>query len=207
MKERVTAMFCHNCGAALAEKDRFCASCGTQRRNATTTPVVEHSTAVGPPTRPLGGGSRYVNDNLIGSENVLFQTRQHRIKLTGPMGVGACLLLLCLIAGIQGESGIAWILFLIAAIVMGKSYLQWKATDYALTNKRIIVKSGILRRTSEEIMVDKVESIAVDQGLWGRQFNYGKLVLRGTGSTFEPFAYVPRPMEFRKCILGQAASR
>ena len=89
---------------------------------------------------------------------------------------------------------------------MGKSYLQWKATDYALTNKRIIVKSGILGRTSEEIMVDKVESIAVDQGLWGRQFNYGKLVLRGTGRTFEPFAYVPRPMEFRKCIVRQAAS-
>jgi len=138
---------------------------------------------------------------------VLFQTRQHWIKLVGPMGVGACLLLLCLIAGIQGESGIAWILFLIGAMVMGKSYLQWRVTEYALTNKRIIVKSGILRRTSEEIMVDKVESIAVDQGLWGRQFNYGKLVLRGTGSTFEPFAYVPRPMEFRKCILGQAASR
>ena len=88
---------------------------------------------------------------------MLFQTRQHWIKLVGPMGVGACLLLLCLIAGIQGESGIAWILFLIGAMVMGKSYLQWRATEYALTNKRIIVKSGILRRTSEEIMVDSRE--------------------------------------------------
>lgn len=199
-------MFCHNCGAALAQTDRFCASCGTQRRNATITPVLEHSTAVEPAPRPLGGGLRYVNDNLIASENVLFQTRQHWIKLVGPIGVGACLLLLCLSAGIQGESGIALVLFLIATIVMGKSYLQWRATEYALTTKRIIVKRGILRRTSEEIMVDKVESIGVDQSPWGRQFNYGKLVLRGTGSSFEPFVYVPRPMEFRKCILHQAAS-
>jgi uncharacterized membrane protein YdbT with pleckstrin-like domain len=152
----------------------------------------------------------YVNDNLIVSEDVLFQTRQHWIRLVGPAILAACMLSLSLICAFQEAPAfgtVALLTFLLAVIVVGVSFLRWKATEYAVTNKRLIVKSGILTHNSEEIMVDKIESIGVDQGVWGRILDYGTLVLRGTGSTFEPFLYVPSPMEFRKCILSQAARR
>ena len=141
---------------------------------------------------------------------MLFQTRQHWIRLVGPALFAACMLSFSLIAAFQDAPAfgtIALLTFLLAVIVVGVSVLRWKATEYAVTNKRLIVKSGIITHNSEEIMVDKVESIGVDQGFWGRQLDYGMLVLRGTGSTFEPFFRVPSPMEFRKCILTQAASR
>jgi membrane protein YdbS with pleckstrin-like domain len=203
-------MFCHHCGAALADQDRFCAFCGTQKRESVAGPSIDARLTEHRPGQSLGGVLSYVTDNLVVSKNVLFQTRQHWIRLVGPAIFAACMLSFSLIAAFQDApafGAIALLTFLLAVIVVGVSFLRWKATEYAVTSKRLIVKSGIITHNREEIMVDKVESIGVDQGCWGRQLDDGTLVLRGTGSTFEPFFHVPSPMEFRKCILVQAASR
>jgi len=71
----------------------------------------------------------------------------------------------------------------------------------AITNKRIIVKFGFIRRQTVEISLSKVESIQVNQGLWGRVFNFGSLVVTGSGSSHAPIHEVSDPMGFRRAFV------
>jgi uncharacterized membrane protein YdbT with pleckstrin-like domain len=73
----------------------------------------------------------------------------------------------------------------------------------AVTNKRVLVKTGILSRRSIEIMLAKIESIVVDQTLAGRMFNFGTIIVRGTGGTPEAFNRIAHPLEFRRKVQEQ----
>ena len=48
----------------------------------------------------------------------------------------------------------------------------------------------MLEKRRKKSMLQKIESIPVDQGFWGRMLDYGTVTVRGTGGTFEPFPYV-----------------
>ena len=72
------------------------------------------------------------------------------------------------------------------------------ASEFAITNKRIIIKVGLISRHTLEMNLSKVESVIVDQGIWGRIIGYGSITVIGTGGTNEPFTHIANSMEFRK---------
>lgn len=88
----------------------------------------------------------------------------------------------------------------VAGTVVLLGYLARKATEMAVTNKRIIIKVGLLSRRTFELLLSKVESIGVQEGLLGRMFGYGSVVVHGTGGTPEPFKNVAHPLEFRRQV-------
>jgi len=51
--------------------------------------------------------------------------------------------------------------------------------------------------------MDKVESVDVDQSFWGRIFNYGTIVVHGTGGSLEPLPRIDRPIEFRNKVTAR----
>ena len=65
----------------------------------------------------------------------------------------------------------------------------------------MIYKTGLMRRHSIEINMDKVESVDVDQSLLGRLFGYGSITIRGTGESIEPLWGIAHPIEFRNHVL------
>jgi uncharacterized membrane protein YdbT with pleckstrin-like domain len=73
-----------------------------------------------------------------------------------------------------------------------------------VTNFRIIYKAGLVRRDTVEILIDKVESVDVDQSIMGRLLDYGTVTIRGTGAGFEPLKGIARPIELRSHIVGIA---
>ena len=81
------------------------------------------------------------------------------------------------------------------------AYVRYKSTELAVTTKRVIVKHGFIRRQTVEINLNKVESIQVDQGVLGRLFNFGTLVISGTGTSNAPIAGISEPMGFRKAFI------
>ena len=81
------------------------------------------------------------------------------------------------------------------------AYVRYKSTELAVTTKRVIVKHGFIRRQTVEINLNKVESIQVDQGVLGRLFNFGTLVISGTGTSHAPIAGISEPMGFRKAFI------
>jgi len=74
-----------------------------------------------------------------------------------------------------------------------------------VTDKRVIAKTGFLDRRSVDLLLSKVESIGVNQPIMWRMFNYGTIVVVGTGGTEEGFPNIADPMDFRKCINTQIA--
>jgi uncharacterized membrane protein YdbT with pleckstrin-like domain len=91
--------------------------------------------------------------------------------------------------------------FGIGLIFLGKAYIRYKTTELAITNKRVIVKFGFIRRSTVEININKVESIQVDQEILGRMFNFGTLVISGAGSPQAPIIGISAPMDFRRAFI------
>lgn len=87
------------------------------------------------------------------------------------------------------------LIFLISA------YLKYISTEIAITNKRVIAKFGFISRKTTEISIDRIESIQVDQGIWGRIFNYGSLVVSGAGNPQAPIPGISKPLEFRRAFI------
>lgn len=79
-------------------------------------------------------------------------------------------------------------------------YLIWKATEMAVTNKRVIIKTGLVTRRTFELLLSKVESIGVKEGLMGRWLGYGLVIVKGTGGTPERFKNIALPQEFRRQV-------
>lgn len=85
------------------------------------------------------------------------------------------------------------------ALLVRAWFRRW-VTEIAVTNMRIILKRGFIRRHTIEMNMDKVESVDVDQSLLGRLFNYGDVTVRGVGSGFEPLRMVDDPLTFRSQV-------
>ena len=102
-----------------------------------------------------------------------------------------------------------WILLgllLLAAFGLGLLVWLWvwiiyRTTELAVTNKRIIAKSGLIQRNTTEMFLEKVESIQVDQGILGRIFDFGSITVSGTGGDKSPVKNVSHPLEFRKAFM------
>jgi uncharacterized membrane protein YdbT with pleckstrin-like domain len=79
-------------------------------------------------------------------------------------------------------------------------------SEFAVTNKRVLIKIGWLRRHSLETLLSKIETIRVEQGILGRALDYGTIVVSGTGGSKEPFRTIASPMEFRRKVQDQIAA-
>lgn len=91
--------------------------------------------------------------------------------------------------------------FGIGLIFLIWAYVRYKTTELAITSRRVIVKSGFIRRRTIEININKVESIQVDQEILGRLFNFGTLVISGAGNPQAPITGISSPMEFRRAFI------
>jgi uncharacterized membrane protein YdbT with pleckstrin-like domain len=95
---------------------------------------------------------------------------------------------------------------LAVAILWGLvKYVDYASSEFAVTNKRVIIKVGILRRRTVEMLNTKVEAIAVNQGIIGRILGYGNIVVTGTGGTNEPFNGISSPLEFRRAVQAHSS--
>ncbi len=87
------------------------------------------------------------------------------------------------------------------------AYLRYKTTELAFTNKRVIAKFGFISRKTVELNISKVESIQVNQGILGRIFNFGTLVISGSGNPQAPILGISNPMAFRRAFMESQDGR
>ncbi len=102
---------------------------------------------------------------------------------------------------IELEATYHWIIFcnLRAIFTLFIAPLIDKYTDeFAITNKRVIIKTGLISRKTFEMNHTKIESVNVDQGILGRILGYGTIKIVGSGGTKEVFPNILNPLEFRK---------
>jgi len=155
----------------------------------------------------------YAEKHLIAGEAVQYETRLHWIVMLGHVAIAVFLALLGITflfghwtrADVAPSRLAALVPLTLAAIIFGVGLLKRSATEMAVTNKRVIVKSGIANRRTIELLLQRVESIVVEEPALGRLLGYGTVTVRGTGGTPEVFPQVARPLEFREQVQRQIA--
>jgi len=84
--------------------------------------------------------------------------------------------------------------------------IRYFTTELAITNKRVIAKFGLISRSTIEINLQKIESIQVNQGILGRIFNFGSIVVSGAGNPQAPIPGISSPLEFRRSFIDTQES-
>ena len=123
--------------------------------------------------------------------------------LVTPIVAGFFIGLLSLGAFLSGSAGSGACVLLVAVLIVASAFLRRSSAEFAVTNKRVILKAGLIRRRSIELLNNKIESISVNQGLLGRGLDHGTVIVRGIGGTAEPFPAVRYALEFRRQVQEQ----
>jgi len=148
----------------------------------------------------------YIKSQLLPGEEIRYRGHLHR-SIFLPAGLFAVLAVLALVIAMQSGD---WPLFYGLAVPAVVAYVWaqiiYTTSEFAITNKRVVIKVGWLRRRTVETMLSKVEGINVDQSLLGRLLGYGSIVITGTGGTAEPFRNIGDPFEFRRQVQAQVSA-
>ena len=96
--------------------------------------------------------------------------------------------------------GVNFKLWFIPTILL--AVINVMTTELAVTNKKIIGKVGFIRRIAIDLPLTKIESINVDQGIFGRFFDYGKLAVCGIGGRSITIPNIKNPFVFRQEVLN-----
>lgn len=97
------------------------------------------------------------------------------------------------------------VLAVAALAYLVKSFIDYKTSKFVVTSRRVVLKVGLIRRVSMEIVLNKAESIILDQTIVGRVFNFGSIAVVGTGGTKDPFHRIAAPLQFRRAVQEQLA--
>jgi uncharacterized membrane protein YdbT with pleckstrin-like domain len=165
----------------------------------------------------------YVRKSLVPGETLMYDTRHHWIVLLGPLLMSLVLAALgigCLGEVVAAREGRGFlvdaqpnemhaaeiagiVLLVIAGVALIWGLTKRSATEMAVTNKRVLIKTGLGNRRTLDLMLSRVESIGVDETFWGRMLGYGSVTLRGTGGTPESFVMISHPQQFRRSVQAQ----
>jgi uncharacterized membrane protein YdbT with pleckstrin-like domain len=137
----------------------------------------------------------YIESNLLPDEKIIYKAGLHWIifwKSCALVILGRIFLLIQPIIG--------GVVILIGFFALLSPLIDYATSEFGVTNKRVIIKVGFLRRKTLELLLRHV-----DQSVMGRLLNYGSVTLTGTGGVKEVFHNISKPLEFRRQIQGGAS--
>ena len=123
----------------------------------------------------------YLEESLSDGEKVVAQFRQHwvtRIWLA------------------------IWILLIVTIPIAVYEWLRLRTMEHAVTNKRVVFKQGIISRKTEEMKIGSIETVEIDQGIWGRILGFGDIKVTGRGISDVLFRRMADPMDVKRRIEG-----
>ncbi|GGE51752.1 hypothetical protein GCM10007421_27750 [Halopseudomonas oceani] len=89
--------------------------------------------------------------------------------------------------------GLTWLIALY-------EYFRLRSIEQGVTNKRVILKTGIISRHTEEMKLSSIETVEIEQSVWGRMFGYGTVKLTGRGISDVKFRNIDDPMYVKREI-------
>ena len=152
---------------------------------------------------------RYVQRVLQPEETIVHHSRLH-VLIFLPALILLLIALALLVASGQFADEKISIGFEVAAAMFGllavaswaRAAIRRATTELAVTDRRVIYKSGLFARHTLEMNRSKVESVDVDQSILGRIFGFGTIIVRGTGGSLEPIRLISDPLTFRSHITA-----
>lgn len=154
----------------------------------------------------------YVESVLQPGETVRFKTNYHWVAFIPGLGLLVLAVLSYWWSGRPNTWYALWIslavLLLAGAVILlaYAAYRRW-ITEIAITDLRVIYKTGLLTRLTDEMPLGKVENIEITQSIFGRLLDYGNVDVQGTGAIgigSDKLRRIASPLAFRDHILAGA---
>ena len=133
----------------------------------------------------------------MNKESIIYETKTHWIVFLLP------LLSLCigvyyhLVSHVFLLSTVAYfwtVLFFLRALI------SFFFSSYILTDDYVILKSGLVHRKTNEILLKKMEGLQFEESILGRFLNYGSIIVGGTGGTKDIHKHISNPKELKNRI-------
>ena len=153
----------------------------------------------------------YVAKNLMPGEEVLYAPTYHWVRFLPGAGIAALGLALAGAAfGLASEAAARPLLLwaALALVLVGFLGALWRAfvdsfAEFAITQHRVIRKTGFLTRDVRQIPLDKIQDVNVRATLWGRWLAYGDVELQTAGSdSTVVFPRIVDPDQFRNVLFS-----
>lgn len=148
----------------------------------------------------------YVEDHLLPGEEVVHRAHLHKFVYLMPLALAVLMIVVAVVANLNDVPMLTIAALVLALVPLIWAHIVYSSSEFAVTNKRVIIKVGFIQRRTLETLLTKVEGIEVHQGIMARLFDFGTIVVTGTGGTREQFANIAAPLEFRRQVQSQVTS-
>lgn len=143
----------------------------------------------------------YVDQHLLAGETILWKGTIHWKVYLAPLLLSLFVFApLMVLAFVSGVPLVAIAPNAVVVILFGVAWLKRRSSEFAVTSTRVIIKVGVIQTRSIELQLSKLEAVTVNQGLAGKVFGFGEIVITGSGGTKEQFSGIQSPFKFRQAV-------
>jgi uncharacterized membrane protein YdbT with pleckstrin-like domain len=153
---------------------------------------------------------RYIDEILQPGEKVLYSTNAHWVFYLPAIAAWLLAAVLVVLSRLTTTDSIMMLCLATAAVVAlvalywtVKAWFHRLTTETDVTNRRVVHKTGFIKRRTFEMALDKVESVDVNQSIAGRILNYGNVTIMGVGEGKETIRTIAEPLAFRNSITAR----
>ena len=151
----------------------------------------------------------YIDQHFMPDERLIALSRIHWLALV-PAGIVAALGLVLAALGLVLGSVEFAVIGIVTAVIAGLFVLalleERLSTEFSCTDRRILIKSGLLATHLREMPLAQVEALFMRQGLFGKIFGYGTVVFSGSGGTKRTCKNVEAPFDFYSRVQEAVAA-
>lgn len=145
----------------------------------------------------------FIEKNLLPNEKIVFQTKKSLVIFAFPAAW-------TVFAGLSTEymnandilRQVSWVPWLMAIIFWSYVWLEYVTAQFAVTNKRVMMREGFFVRHAMELRLSAISQVNVDQSLIGQILNYGTIALNAFGAS-DAFTMIAQPLVFQKTVNSQ----
>jgi len=145
----------------------------------------------------------YIDNNLLPGERIIFRTKKHLILFFVPVLV---LILssyaVTYMAADELLAQMQWVPWVVTGLFWASSGLNYYFSEFAVTNKRVMMREGFFTRHSNELRLNSVSQVNVDQNLIGQMLNFGTVSINAFGA-FDRYNVISRPGKFQQAVNQQ----
>lgn len=147
----------------------------------------------------------YIEKNLMDGEHIVYEARQHWVIYWLP----ALLVVIAIVQFVVPTGGTGLLLQCCFALLLTLAAVVWAVNiyggrKYILTNMRLILKRGIVKRNSLDLILRRCEGVSISQSIMGRLLDYGTVIV-STGEVTNSFSHIENPVKFSSMINQQIA--
>ena len=142
----------------------------------------------------------YIDRNLLPDETILFRTQKSLVIFLFPFILAIASIYVYIYMRNNSILAIVdWVPSAIVFLIWCHLGLDYWSSEYAVTNKRVMMREGFFVRHSTEMRLSAISQVNVDQSIIGQLLDYGIVSINAFGA-FDAYPTISHPILFQKYV-------